>query len=95
MGDLLNERRLNLSQLAREQNISVCTAWRWASRGVRGVRLETFHVGGKRFTTREAFARWVAATQAEPDAPVPAARTSRQREAAITAAERELSKAGV
>ena len=38
----------------------VATLWRWATRGVRGVRLETCIVGGRRMTTPamiEAFLR--------------------------------------
>lgn len=37
---------------------------RWWRRGVRGVRLETFLVGGKRFTTRDAMLRFFEATTA-------------------------------
>jgi hypothetical protein len=94
MCELLNEQRMTLADLARQENVSVCTCWRWAGRGVRGVRLETFNVGARRFTTREAFSRWVAATQVEPPTS-PQARTTRQRAMAIKAAEAELAKAGV
>ena len=33
--------------------------YRWASRGVSGVRLETFKQGGKRLTSKEAVARFM------------------------------------
>lgn len=36
------------------------TLFRWARRGVNGVCLETVCVGSKRFTTRQAFARFLA-----------------------------------
>lgn len=29
----------------------VATVWRWATHGIRGVRLQTWTVGGRRFTT--------------------------------------------
>jgi Protein of unknown function (DUF1580) len=37
------------------------TISRWASRGIRGVRLETCLVGGRRYTSREALQRFIAA----------------------------------
>jgi hypothetical protein len=35
------------------------TLWRWAHRGVRGVRLETILIGGRRYTSAEAMARFI------------------------------------
>ncbi len=98
MSDFLNERRLSFSALAADQGVHVCTVWRWAQRGVRGVVLETFAIGGRRFTTAEAFARFVAETTAIAQgdaAPGPAARTNRQRETGIERAERELRGYGI
>jgi hypothetical protein len=95
MGDLLSEERMTLSELARQEGVNVCTCFRWIQRGIRGVRLESFNRGGRRFTTREGFARWVAATQLEPSAPAPQGRTSPERIAAICRAEADLAKAGV
>jgi hypothetical protein len=40
------------------------TLRRWANKGVNGVRLETFRLGGKLLTTREACERFVAAQNA-------------------------------
>ena len=47
------------------------TKWRWAMRGVKGVRLETALVGGQRFTTAAACARFVAALNDQPAPVVP------------------------
>jgi len=92
--DMLAEQRLSLTELAREQGVSVPTAWRWATRGIRGTKLETLHVGARRFTTREAFSRWIAATQV--GGPLaPTSRSSRQCEASIKRAEEQLAKAGI
>ena len=38
------------------------TVWRWVQRGVRGHRLETILVGGRRFCSFEAIFRFVEAT---------------------------------
>ena len=97
MKSLLEERRLSPSHICRELEISAATVGRWFGKGVRGVRLESIVVGGRRYTTREALQRFVDATTA---APSPAAgpadcRTNRQRDAAIARAEAELEKAGV
>ena len=59
MSVLLNETRVSLSKLAEEQRVHCSTVWRWALRGVGGHRLECFSLGGRRYTTREAFGRWV------------------------------------
>jgi hypothetical protein len=62
---LLHETRISLITLAQEQGVSVQTAWRWAQRGNRGQVLETISVGGRKYTTREAFARWISAINGE------------------------------
>lgn len=42
-------------------NMSVCyeTVRRWATDGIRGIRLETVRIGGRRKTTREACQRFI------------------------------------
>jgi len=88
--NLLNEQRLTLNHLAKQEGVNPSTVWRWSLRGVRGVVLETFSVGARRFTTNEAFARFVDGTTAVAKGEQPQVRTNRQREAAIARAEREL-----
>lgn len=39
--------------------------WRWARRGVRGVKLETARIGGRVVTSREALGRFLAAIDGE------------------------------
>src|SRR5216683_1533854 len=52
-------RRLPL--LRADRPVSPATLWRWASHGLRGVRLETVRVGGTRCTSLEALSRFFAA----------------------------------
>jgi hypothetical protein len=40
------------------------TLARWATRGIRGIRLETWMLGGRRCTTRDAVDRFIRATSA-------------------------------
>ena len=68
----------------------VSTIWRWYTRGVRGVRLETIVIAGRRLTSIEALDRFAAATTAAADGQPAPVRTPRQREQAIAAAERRL-----
>jgi len=35
------------------------TIWRWATKGLRGVKLETLCIGNQRYTTREAVQRFI------------------------------------
>lgn len=93
MSDFLNEHRLTLAELARREGVSVCTVWRWAQRGARGAKLETFAVGGRRYTSREAHERFVRGCSAAIQPPTQF-RSNRQRETAISRAERELKTAG-
>jgi hypothetical protein len=76
---------------------NVSSVYRWFGKGSRGARLETIVVGAKRFTSIEAIQRFIERTTANsPGASSPAPRpTTRQREAAIRRAERELAKAGI
>jgi hypothetical protein len=57
---MLNEHLISTTQATREVpgRPHVSTVWRWINRGVRGVKLETVMVGGRRFTSREAIARF-------------------------------------
>lgn len=89
--NLLTETKIRLNLLAHEQDVALSTCWRWCIRGIRGIRLESFNVGAKKFTTREAFVRWVALTNGESAV---AGTTPRQRERDIKQAESELAKAG-
>jgi hypothetical protein len=63
--DLFKEKTFSLRQMARRlphlrENRAVhpSTLWRWALRGLGGVRLETTMVGGTRVTTEEALRRF-------------------------------------
>jgi hypothetical protein len=47
------------------KKVSVYTVGRWASIGVRGVRLEVHRIGGRVLTSRQAVERFLAAINAE------------------------------
>lgn len=69
------------------------TIWRWLLKGVRGHVLESIRVGGRRYTSREACLRFIAATSAEPGKRRPS--TSRERRQAMLAARATLDHFGV
>ncbi len=48
---------------------SAATLWRWATRGARGVRLQTVVVGGRRFTSASAVSRFIDELNREPPPP--------------------------
>ena len=56
---------------------SLATVYRWAFKGVRGVKLETIMIGGRRFTSREAVAHFVARLSEPACAPKPTPTTLR------------------
>jgi hypothetical protein len=63
---------------------------RWRLRGVRGVKLETVLVGGRRFTSHEALERCAARATAAADGTSSPIRTPRQRRRDVEQAEREM-----
>ena len=81
MGDILNESKITLAQLARREGVNPATVWRWATRGCRGIVLQSIVRGGRRATSVEAFARFVAEMTKKADAALgcaPPARETRQ-----------------
>ena len=93
---ILTEKQLTLPQAAKRLGVNPSTCWRWVLNGVRGVRLETFSVGVKRFTTIESLERFIErTTAAAAGAPPISVRTPAQRERDISRAEAELAKMGV
>ncbi len=96
MIDPEHEHLLTLTQAAKALpgRPNITTLWRWRNRGVRGVRLETVLVGGKRFTSREALTRFHDAVNAAADGQPVVSRTTRRREAEIARAEKQLQEAG-
>lgn len=93
--EILSESRMSFGRLAKELGISTPTVWRWSRSGVRGVVLESFVSGGRRFTSREAYERFVIRTTAAANGQLVPSRTNRQRRASISRARRELAAAGV
>jgi hypothetical protein len=95
--NIATEQLITLAKAAREMpggSLHVGTVHRWRLKGVRGVRLATIKRGGVRYTSWEALERFFLATTAAADGDsVPSVRTTRQRERAIEAAERELAEA--
>lgn len=99
MIDTEKEELLPLAKIAREvpsrsgRGVQVSTVWRWCIKGCKGIRLESVVCGSIRFSSRQALHRFFAATTAAADGTTVPVRTTRQREAAIAAAERELASA--
>jgi hypothetical protein len=94
MIDIARESLIRMARVAAivPDRPSLCTIWRWRTRGVGGRKLETVTIGGRTYTSVEAVARF-AHQQGGSDAPV--IRTPAARERAIGKAERELSDAGI
>ena len=67
--DVNHERLLSLADACKEipGRPHISTLHRWRLRGVRGHRLETVLIGGRRFTSAEAIQEFIAATTAHED----------------------------
>ena len=73
----------------------VSTIHRWRLSGVRGIRLQTVLVGGRRFVSRDALETFIAATTAAADGRSIPVRSGKQREKAIASAEARLATLGI
>lgn len=62
------------------RRVNLSTVWRWCLKGVRGRRLESVAVGGRRYTSREALTRFFAPSPADPGNDAPAIRTPARRQ---------------
>ncbi|TWU29649.1 DUF1580 domain-containing protein [Bythopirellula polymerisocia] len=71
------------------------TCQRHRLHGINGVKLETAKYGGRRMTSVEAVQRFITSVTAAADGPVCPPRTNRQREAAISKAERDCERDGL
>lgn len=62
--NLLAEDMIPLKEVRDELpgRIDISTIWRWAQRGVGGIKLETVKIGGKKLTSRQALTRFISAT---------------------------------
>jgi hypothetical protein len=65
----LAEAARRLPRLRAGRPVAPATLWRWASHGLRGVRLETVRVGGTCCTSVEALQRFFAALNGTPPPP--------------------------
>jgi hypothetical protein len=84
-------------RLRRGRKIHKSTCWRWATRGVRGVVLETVQVGGTRCTSREALQRFFERLTlvSRGEEPSRVQRTVSQRQRQSEAAAQKLDELGV
>src|ERR1700722_12718296 len=63
---LIDQQPLTLAEAARllPKRPNPATLWRWRTKGVRGVRLKTSMIGGRRYVTRAALQRFIDAVTA-------------------------------
>jgi hypothetical protein len=73
----------------------VSTLYRWMTRGVRGAKLETWLIGGSRYTSQEAIDRFIRASNSSAPAELPPAHLSTARQRAIETAEAALRADGI
>ena len=94
--DVDTETLIHFAAAAREfpgRPVCIQTLHRWRLHGIRGVKIETCIIGGLRWTSKEAIARFIAAQNAG-DSPAPAV-TPKQRARQSAAARRELEAMGL
>ena len=97
--DILSERPLSFNDVAQflphGSRPSYSTWWRWWRYGIRGVRLETVVLGGRRYTSAEAVQRFVSAMTAHANGEPTPMRTPRRRQREQARARVVLHQAGI
>ncbi len=76
-------------------NPALKTLYRWSLKGINGVILESYRLGGRRFTTKQALARFIDRVSQRGSPAPPASAERRGRDDAISRAERALDEAGI
>lgn len=92
MTALLSEPRISFHDLARREDVHLSTVWRWALRGCKGHLLESFSIGGKKFTTLPAYERWLERIN---ESPIVGGETPHQRCQNLLRAEKRATELGV
>jgi hypothetical protein len=94
MNDFTAE-RYSFAQVAQRLDVSLPTVWRWALKGCKGVVLESFCIGGRRYTTGECVSQFIKATTAAASGAPPPQRKNRQARASIRRAHQDLDNDGI
>ena len=76
--------------LPAENRPSYSTWWRWWRKGVKGIRLRTLVIGGRRYTTESAVQEFIAGTTAAASGERPPTKTPKRRQRNIAKAEVEV-----
>lgn len=77
----------------RGRGVNLSTIWRWCLYGARGVKLDSITIGGARYTSKEAIARFI--EKCSHNEAEPAGRPSRARASSHARAVKELQEAGI
>lgn len=88
--------RLTVNELARREGIHAATCWRWLLHGVRGIRLRSIRVGGRRYVAEADWQAFSAALNVGlTDAPQTPPRSEDRRRKDSDAARDALRRAGI
>ena len=88
--------RMTVNQLARREGVHVASPWRWMQHGVRGVRLRSIRVGGRRYITEADWLAFSASLNTDlTDAPQTPSRSDSRRRKDSDAARDALRRAGI
>ncbi len=95
MTNILEQELITVTQAAKSipTRPHIATVWRWIERGCRGHRLQSWLIGGQRYTSLAAIEEFL--QRINSDSARSAPMTAKTRERAIAQAERELSDMGV
>ena len=90
--------KLTINEAAELLGVGTSTIWRWTLKGIRGFRLQTLSVGGRRFVVRDTLRDFMlktsAAANGEPLPTTPVA-ARRARERMLANANQECQRAGI
>jgi len=70
---ILDSERYTLKQVAHMLNVHIASIWRWVLHGVRGRKLPTVLIGGRRYVLKESLESFLAAREEKPSSRLRAA----------------------
>ncbi|MBN71629.1 MAG: hypothetical protein CME32_20405 [Gimesia sp.] len=71
MNSVFNQNRQSINEVAQNLGVHPATVWRWTHSGVKGRRLKTIRIGGRRFVLRNDLEHFLKQCDSEVDHSVP------------------------
>lgn len=92
MNSFFNQNRQSINEVAQNLRVHPATVWRWTLRGVKGRRLKTILIGGRRFVLLNDLENFLKQSDSKVDQAVPQGLNQKRHNIAKAKLDAELGK---